>query len=161
PQIYLRETTPAQPAPPPRAAARAGAPDVVLVVLDTVRARNLSLYGYTRETSPDLAAIAKDGTLFLAATSPAPWPLPSHPSLFTGRYPASHGAHGEHRYLDARWPTLADVLRRAGYETFCFTANPWISDGLGLTRGFDYQDLSWREAAGAGLGFSFTHRLLD
>jgi arylsulfatase A-like enzyme len=161
PRVYLRATTPPL---PPRAElppAPPGAPNVVLVVLDTVRAGNVSSYGYTRPTSPEIERLAAEGALFLDATAPSTWSLPSHASLFTGRYPSSHGAHGEHRYLDARYPTLAQVLERRGYETFCITANPWISDGLGLTRGFAWQDLSLREQGGAGRGFSFVHRLLD
>jgi arylsulfatase A-like enzyme len=161
PRVYLRVVTPPQ---PPRAElppAQPGAPNVVLVVLDTVRAGNVSSYGYGRPTSPELDRLAAEGALFLDATSPSTWSLPSHASLFTGRYPSSHGAHGEHRYLDARYPTLAQVLDRRGYETFCITANPWISDGLGLTRGFAWQDTSLREQGGAGKGFSFVHRLLD
>lgn len=161
PFVYLRVTTPPQ---PPRAElrpARPGAPDVVLVVLDTVRAQSVSTYGYARPTAPALDALAREGALFLDATSPSTWSLPSHASLFTGRYPSSHNAHGEHQFLDARYPTLAEVLTHNGYETFCFTANPWISDGLGLTRGFAHQDTSLRNQGGAGLGFSFIHRLLD
>lgn len=161
PPLYLRLTTPEQRplgALPP---ARPGAPDVVLVVLDTVRASDVSTYGYARPTAPALDALAKEGTLFLDATSPSTWSLPSHASLFTGRYPSSHGAHGEHRFLDDRYPTLAEALAHHGYETFCFTANPWISDGLGLTRGFGYQDTSLLAHGGAGRGFSFVLRLLD
>jgi arylsulfatase A-like enzyme len=142
------------PAPP-------DAPDVVLVVLDTVRAGNLSSYGYRRATGDALDALAREGALFLDATSPSTWSLPSHASLFTGRYPSSHRAHAEHRYLDDRYPTLAQVLAGNGYETFCITANAWISDGLGLTRGFAWQDESLRAHGGAGRGFSFIHRLLD
>jgi arylsulfatase A-like enzyme len=161
PQVYLRVVTPPQ---PPRAElppAWPGAPNIVLVVLDTVRAGNLSGYGYGRPTSPELDRLATEGALFLDATSPSTWSLPSHASLFTGVYPSSHGAHGEHYYLDGRYPTLAQVLERRGYQTFCITANPWISDGLGLTRGFGWQDTSLREQGGAGVGFSFVHRLLD
>jgi arylsulfatase A-like enzyme len=161
PGIYLELTTPE---PPPRAAlqdARPGAPDVVVIVLDTVRAENVSTYGYRRPTAPALDALAAEGALFLDATAPSTWSMPSHASLFTGRYPSGHGAHSEHHYLDARFPTLADALQLGGYETYCFTSNAWISDGLGLTRGFAWQDESLRARGGAGLGFSFIHRLLD
>jgi arylsulfatase A-like enzyme len=161
PGIYLRATTPLQPARTELPAARPGAPDVVLVVLDTVRAGSVSSYGYARPTAPAVDALAREGALFLDATSPSTWSLPSHASLFTGRYPSSHGAHAEHRFLDDRFPTLAEVLEHHGYETFCFTANAWISDGLGLTRGFAWQDTSLRNQGGAGIGFSFIHRLLD
>lgn len=161
PFVFLRLTTPALPTLGALPPAKPDAPDVVLVVLDTVRAGNLSTYGYGRPTAPALDALARDGALFLDATSPSTWSLPSHASLFTGRYPSSHGAHGEHRFLDAQFPTLAEALAHHGYETFCFTANAWISDGLGLTRGFGYQDKSLLAHGGAGRGFSFIHRLLD
>ena len=138
-----------------------GAPDVVLIVLDTVRAESLSAYGYERGTSPVFAELAKEGAIFSDATSPSTWSLPSHASLFTGRYPSSHGAHGESVQLDDTYPTLAQVLAARGYETFCFTSNAWISDGLGLTRGFGWQDASWRNEVGAGRNFSFIFRLLD
>jgi arylsulfatase A-like enzyme len=161
PGVYLRHTTPEQAPSAALPPAAAGAPDVVLVVLDTVRAASVSSYGYGRPTAPALDALAREGALFLDATSPSTWSLPSHASLFTGRYPSSHGAHGEHRFLDDRFPTLAEALARNGYETFCFTANAWISDGLGLTRGFGYQDEALLAHGGAGRGFSFIHRLLD
>jgi arylsulfatase A-like enzyme len=138
-----------------------GAPDVVVIVIDTVRAANVSPYGYTRETAPTLASLAREGALFSDATSPSTWSLPSHASLFTGRYPSSHGAHGENLYLADTYPTLAQVLAARGYETTCFTSNAWISDGLGLTRGFAWQDGSWKVTAGAGRNFSFVFRLLD
>src|SRR5262249_40678475 len=80
----------------------------------------------------------------LDATSPSTWSLPSHASLFTGRYPTGHGAYRQQSPLDARFPTIAEALAAHGYETFCFTANPWISDGLGLTRGFTAQSRSWK-----------------
>ncbi len=161
PAAYLAATTPPPKPTPVLPSARANAPDIVLVVLDTVRAENLSTWGYSRATSPTLTSLAQQGALFADATSPSTWSLPSHASLFTGRYPSSHGAHAEHQYLDDRFPTLAQVLQSNGYETFCITANAWISDGLGLTRGFGWQDESLRNQGGAGLGFSFPHRLLD
>jgi arylsulfatase A-like enzyme len=161
PGIYLELTTPELPRRAELPPARKGAPDVVLIVLDTVRAENVSTYGYRRPTAPALDALAAEGTLFVDATSPSTWSLPSHASLFTGRYPSSHGAHSEHRFLDARFPTLAEALQLGGYETYCITANAWISDGLGLTRGFAWQDESLRAQGGAGRGFSFIHRLLD
>jgi len=161
PPVALRLTRPAVEVRTELPPSPADAPDVVLMVLDTVRAQNLSTYGYARPTSPALDALAKEGARFADATSPSTWSLPSHASLFTGRFPSSHGAHAEHMYLDARFPTLAQVLQANGYETFCITANAWISDGLGLTRGFGWQDLSLRAEGGAGLGFSFIHRLLD
>jgi arylsulfatase A-like enzyme len=158
PGAYVAATTPDT---PPRAAlppAREGAPDVVLVVLDTIRADHMGSYGYTRDTSPTFDGLAREGAWFADATAPGTWSLPSHASLFTGRYPSSHGATRSRSALDDRYPTLAQVLAARGYETFCFTANAWISDGVGLTRGFAVQSLSWKTELG---GSSFKGRLLD
>jgi arylsulfatase A-like enzyme len=143
-----------------RPPARAGAPDVVIVVLDTVRAANVSAYGYERETTPHFDALARDGALFLDATSPSNWSLPSHASLFTGVFPSVHGAHQEHRHLSADLPTLGEMLMAAGYETACFTANPWISNALGTARGFERSDEAWR-TGGAGRSMVSVFRLLD
>ncbi len=143
-----------------RRQARPQAPDVVMVVLDTVRARSMSTYGYGRDTSPTFGALASEGALFLDATSPSTWSLPSHASLFTGWFPSAHNTHGEHRVLGLQPPTLADVLYRNGYDTLCFTANPHISDGFGLTRGFAWSDRAYLSGSG-GRSFLFVYRLLD
>ena len=137
-----------------------GAPDVVMIVLDTVRAKNLPTYGYRRATAPTFHALAKEGALFLDATSPGTWSLPAHASLFTGLFPTAHGAHEEARVLATDVPTLGEVLGANGYETRCFTANPHISDGFGLTRGFQHQDRAWLGPS-AGRSFMFIYRVLD
>jgi hypothetical protein len=66
-------------------AAPIGSPNVLLIVLDTVRAQSMSLYGYSRPTTPELERLARKGILFEHAISTAPWTLPSHASMFTGR----------------------------------------------------------------------------
>ncbi len=138
-----------------------GAPDVLLVVLDTVRADHVGAYGYPRDTTPVFDALATEGALFLDATAPATWSLPSHASLFTGTFPTTHGAHAEHRRLDVSGPrTLAEVLADHGYETRCFTANAWFSEPLGLVRGFQWSDESWRSGR-AGQTRLYALRLVD
>ena len=132
-----------------------------LTLASILVANAVSAWGAVEGTTPTIDRLASEGVLFVDATSPSTWSLPSHASLFTGRYPSSHGAHGEHLELDQRFPTLAQVLVARGYGTFCFTSNAWISDGLGLTRGFDWQDGSWKEEGGAGRNFVFIYRLLD
>ncbi|HYB99001.1 MAG TPA: sulfatase [Candidatus Limnocylindrales bacterium] len=149
--------------PPPQGGGKAqvpDAPDIVVIVMDTVRAASMSAYGYDKPTTPTFDELAKDGALFLDATSPSTWSLPSHASLFTGVYPSVHGADSDHRYLDDTYPTLAQILADIGYDTLAFTANPWISDHLGLTRGFAWSDESWRRAS-SGRAFFFIFRLLD
>lgn len=160
PATYLAVTQPEAAEPEPLADAPPGAPDVVLVVLDTVRAANVSAYGYARPTTPVFDALASEGALFLDATSPSTWSLASHASLFTGRFTSSHGAHAENMLLRTDLPTLAETLASAGYQTSCFTSNAFISPALGLTRGFRYVDEAWR-GGGAGSTFMFAFRLLD
>ena len=159
PHVYLALTTPERAVLAELPPAAPGAPDVVLIVLDTVRAENMSAYGYARETTPRFDSLAREGTLYLDATSPSTWSLASHASLFTGLFPSAHGAHFEHRFLDEGPPTIAETLAAAGYETRTFTANAFISDTLGLTRGFRLADEAWRGRAGRH--FMFAYRVLD
>jgi arylsulfatase A-like enzyme len=158
--VIVDARRPAIPVASPTGEAPAGAPDIVLIVLDTVRAQSLPTYGYRRATAPTFDALAKEGALFLDATSPATWSLPAHASLFTGLFPTTHGAHEEARVLATDVPTIGEVLGANGYETLCFTANPHISDGFGLTRGFQHQDRAWLGPS-AGRSFMFIYRALD
>lgn len=121
-------------------------PNVVVVVVDTLRADHLSSYGYGRITSPNLDDFAAQGTLYRKAFSPANWTLPAHASLFTGRFPRSHGAHrsglGSERAdvypLADGEVTLAEVLNARGYRTGAVVANHlWVRRRYGLAQGFD------------------------
>ncbi|MHC4594403.1 MAG: sulfatase-like hydrolase/transferase, partial [Planctomycetota bacterium] len=103
-------------------AAPANAPNVLLITLDTVRAWNLSLYGYHRPTSPQLTRLAKTGVVFEHALSTAPWTLPSHASMFTGRFPYELST-GWRTPLDSTYPTLAEFFSTKGYHTAGFVAN--------------------------------------
>jgi len=109
---------------------------VVLVVLDTVRADHCSAYGYGQPTTPRLDALAAEGLLFEQARTVAPWTLPSHASLFTGRRPSQHGCTWEHRWLLDRFDTMAETLGAAGMETFGATTNPNASSLYNLQQGF-------------------------
>ncbi len=123
-------------------APRPGAPNVMLVVLDTVSADHLSLYGYHRETSPNLARLARRGVVFEQARAAAPWTLPSHASLFTGQWPHDLGKVQGGKPLDATHPTLAEFLARNGYATAGFVGNTYYCNSwYGLARGFaHYED---------------------
>jgi arylsulfatase A-like enzyme len=118
-----------------------GASNVLLLVLDTVRARSSSLYGYSRRTMPNLERLAAGGVLFDWALATSPWTLPSHASMFTGYYP--------HQLSDkAMWhfsapvDTLAESLAAAGYTTAGFVANlDFCTNKSGISRGFaHYED---------------------
>ena len=115
-----------------------GAPNVVLIVLDTVRADSLTSYGSERDTTPNLARLADQGVLFTQARSTAPWTLPSHASLFTGRWPFELSADVG-RPLDHTYPTLAEMLTDRGYATGGFVANTQNCNAwYGLDRGFEH-----------------------
>src|ERR1051325_5867644 len=119
----------------------AGRPNILLVVLDTVRAWSLGLYGYGRPTTPKLAQWARSGTLFQRALAPAPWTTLSHAAMFTGRYATELSVSWRMPY-DGAYPTLAETLRDAGYATAGFAGNYLnVGRGTGLSRGFlHYED---------------------
>ncbi len=130
------------PAPP------AGRPNVLLLVLDTVRAWNLGLYGHGRPTTPLLDRRAESAVIFNRAVAPSPWTLPSHASLFTGQWPFELSANWE-TPLDGAPRTLAEALGGAGYAAAGFVANyRYTGRSTGLARGFaryvDYPR-SWDE----------------
>ncbi len=115
-------------------------PNVLLIVMDTVRAKSLSLHGYHRPTTPRLEALAREGVRFDEARSTAPWTLPSHASMFTGRWPHELFDSPEQK-LAAGVPTLAGVLSKHGYATAGFVANTYYCNaGFGLARGFDHYE---------------------
>jgi arylsulfatase A-like enzyme len=118
--------------PSPPASAR----NVVLIVWDTVRAFNLSLYGYARDTTPNLVRWARQGVTYNRAVSPAPWTFPAHASFFTGQWPIRLNSQWKFK-LDAPYPTLAEYLASRGYQTAGFAANTnCCSYETGLSRGF-------------------------
>jgi arylsulfatase A-like enzyme len=143
----------AQRRPPPGYAASAARhagerrPSVFLLVLDTVRADHLSVYGYARETTSELDRLVQareNAVVFPRAYANGTWTVPSHASLFTGRLPNEHGAHfaldGSVRVgfgIDAALPTLAERLREGGYATLAGYANHWLRSVQGLDRGFE------------------------
>jgi arylsulfatase A-like enzyme len=122
-------------------AAPAGAPNVLLIVWDTVRIDNLSLHGYGRRTSPNLERLAGLGVRFDRAFATAPWTLPSHSSMFTGRWPHELTSDWQ-TPLDEAHATLAEYLTARGYDTAGFVANlDYCSRETGLNRGFaHYED---------------------
>lgn len=137
-------------APVPQAAPPTASPDVLVIVLDTVRADMMSTYGHKHPTSPQLDAVADAGVTFEDVTAPSSWTWPSHASLFTGKTPWEHGAHasiqaegvgmadGHLGLLAMRsdLPTIAEQFATAGYRTVSVASNKFLDPKLGLTRGF-------------------------
>jgi arylsulfatase A-like enzyme len=119
----------------------AGAPNVLLVVLDTVRADRFSLYGYRRSTTPALERLAKRGIRFDAARATAPWTLASHASMFSGRWPHELGVQWESPLPATDDPMLAEYLGAHGYATVGLVANTrYCSFDTGLSRGFTHYE---------------------
>jgi len=125
----------ARPLPPP------GSPNVLLIVLDTVGADHLSLYGYHRQTSPTLDELAQHAIRFDRAKSTSSFTLPSHASMFTGRWPHELSV-GWISPLDDAYPTLAEFLGSRGYATLGSVANySYCAIDSGLGRGItDFRD---------------------
>ena len=124
-------------------------PDVLVLVLDTVRADRLSVLECERETTPHLQRFAEGAIVFEDAWGPASWTLPAHAALFTGMHPSDVGlADGAVLSVDGDVPLLAELLRTAGWATACFTANSWIGPHTGLARGFGRVDELWKELGG-------------
>jgi arylsulfatase A-like enzyme len=143
-------------------------PDVVLITLDTTRADHLGVYGYERNTSPNLDRFAGDAIVYTRAWSTASWTLPAHASMFTGKLPTAHGAHYAAKtgnaalgdaMSDALWrefnsrasgprvnvlgedqQTLAELLAVRGYATGVFAGGPWLSPEFGLLQGYAHRD---------------------
>jgi arylsulfatase A-like enzyme len=114
------------------------APDLLWIVMDTVRADHMSLYGYERPTTPELQEWAKQGITFDRARSAAAWTLPSHVTMFTGLWPFEHAARIDCPYYGPA-PTLAEFLADKGYITAGFAANTRMCNArYGVGRGFDY-----------------------
>lgn len=112
----------------------------ILLVLDTVRKDHLSLYEYDRATTPELDRVADEAMVYSNALSQSGWTLPSHASMFTGKYLSEHGACEAHPYLDPEHETVAETLRANSVATGCFTSNPWISSYTRLANGFETSD---------------------
>ena len=141
-------------------AAANDAPNVILLVLDTVRAIELGLYGYGRATSPNLDSLAQHATRFEHAYSAAPWTLPSHASMLSGHFPADLSTNWFSAY-DGRYPLLAQRLSERGYATGGFVGNlVYLTRQWGLDRGFLHyrdQEVSLRGALAAS---TLTRRLV-
>jgi len=155
-------------------------PDVILITLDTTRADHIGSYGYERDITPEMDRFAEDAVLYRRAWSTSAWTLPAHASIFTGKYPTSHGAHsnatsGDATLADAlKHPvlrqfrvnrlgeeqvTLAELLRDAGYETAAFVGGPWLSPAFGLLQGYAVMDATVASIAGRS-GDKLTRRAI-
>ena len=151
-------------------------PDILILLVDALRADHLSAYGHSRQTTPAIDSLARDGVLFAQTISQSTFTKTSVASLFTGRYPHQHGVYwGSHQGADGQITsdllrgdetTLAEALRERGYLTSAWVQNSHRREVMGVGQGFvEYHDqqghierihdrfLAW--ARGAGRRYSF------
>jgi arylsulfatase A-like enzyme len=136
-----------------RATRNPGPPNIVLIVVDSLRQDFLGCYGFQGDISPSIDRLASRSVVFESAVSAAPWTPPSIASLFTSLHVPAHGLRGvaqprkepgggwapfEIAVLDEGIPTLASSLQQAGYETAAYYANDWLTPEAGLGRGFEH-----------------------
>ncbi|HEX6884559.1 MAG TPA: sulfatase [Planctomycetota bacterium] len=114
--------------------------NVLLISLDTQRADRLGFYGYSRPTSPSLDAFAAGAVVFEEAEAMAPWTLPSMASIMTGEVTSTHGCWNYGSVLDDSFPTLAELLLAAGYDTACVVSHLFTTSRHGLQQGFVHTD---------------------
>lgn len=111
-------------------------PDIVLVSIDSLRADHLSSYGYSRDTTPGLDALANDGLRFTQARSASPWTLPSHMTMLTGLWPMDHQVIEDDLALSPEVPQIQSALQGAGWATGGFVSTIYVSGAYGFSRGF-------------------------
>jgi arylsulfatase A-like enzyme len=137
--------------------------NIVLIILDTLRADHLSCYGYHKKTTPNIDRFASQAVKYTKAYSTASWTLPSIASIMTGKYPGSHGAHriksksinpinmlddrqvtrkriNPFNILDDQQVTLAEILQDSGYATAGIVSCQFFTEHYGMHQGFDYFD---------------------
>jgi arylsulfatase A-like enzyme len=117
----------------------AGAPLVVVYLVDTVRADHLPLYGYSRDTAPELTRFAQDAVVFDQAIASSSWTKPSVASIFTSLLPRDHGCVQFYTPLDPALVTLAERLRGRGYATGAVVVNQLVqAKNMHFDQGFDH-----------------------
>jgi len=121
-------------------------PDILIVSMDTTRADHLSAYGYGRDTSPNLRALAAQGMRFETAYAPSATTGPSHASLFTSLYPVAHGVLKNGHSLDAELDTLAERLSREGFDSAAVVSSYVLDARFGYGQGFARYDADFSQA---------------
>ncbi len=113
-------------------------PNIILIISDALRPDHLGCYGYSRNTSPNIDRIAREGIIFNRAYAQGNWTLASTSTLFTSLHPTSHNALSRKRILPKEAKTLIENLKVAGYKTAGFSNSPFFMENFGLRQGFDY-----------------------
>lgn len=161
-----QELTPEQIAQKPRVGrlpAGAAKPNIIFILVDTLRADRLGAYGHSGKLTPTLDAIANESIVFDRAFAPAPWTLPSVASMITSYFPRVHkclsyrevedmnqGKKAKVAVLQDRFQTLAEMMQTAGYDTAGFVANKFMIREFGFAQGFAHYDSSFADNTVSG-----------
>ena len=123
----------------PREKSSPASPNIVLVVMDTLRKDRVGCYGYEKDTTPNLDRLAARGLVYEHASSTSSWTWPSTASIFTGMTPERHGVLGETScHLSRDFDVLAEALQREGYSTAAYSGNALISPSKHFDQGFEH-----------------------
>jgi len=112
-------------------------PNILVFLMDTQPVRNIGCYGYSKNTTPNIDKIAEEGAVYENHFGTGSWTVPSHASLFTGEYQSGHGVGVQFEFMPDDYPTMPEILERAGYQTVAFSNNSWVNqDETNIARGW-------------------------
>jgi len=105
-------------------------PNILIFLMDTQPVRNMGCYGYFKNTTPNIDKIAEEGAVYENHFVTGSWTVPSHASLFTGKYQSGHATGVQFELMSGDYPTMPEVLERAGYQTVAFSNNSWVNQDI-------------------------------
>ena len=136
-------------------------PNVLLIVIDTLRADHLGCYGYEKTTSPNIDKFSKTGVQFQNVYCQMPTTGPSHASIFTSRYPRNHGVLKNGWILSDTFQTIAEILKSNGYTTSAIISSFVLSSQFGYSQGFDNYDEAFPKGSSTYRGKFWEGRKLE
>lgn len=119
---------------------QASRPNIILLTIESLRSDHIGCYGYERDTTPSIDAVASQGIVFENAYSVTSWTLTSHASIFTGLYPSAHKVTEPRDRLSDTHTTLAEHLKSCGYQTAAAVSGTYLQPPHNLHQGFEIYD---------------------
>jgi len=135
--------------------------DIILIIIDTLRADHLGCYGYKRPITPNIDALAGDGIRFATCISQAPWTIPSIMSIMTSMYPSVNGVKDVKSRLDPMRSTLAEAMKEGGYRTAGLVSHTFVDRRFGFADGFERYDDKGAIHKGAGVTTNLATSMID